>query len=188
MRKEIAGWEGIYEVSPHGKVYSVKRVIVRSDGTKQTWTGCQLKPMTNTEGYLVVKLSSPAKRVTARIHRLVAEAFIENPDDLPEVNHKDGNRQNPNVDNLEWVTPSQNRIHAVRVLRTVMPPMQKKLSYEVAKSIRSEYRRNVCGFKRLAKKYRVSTTAIKEILRGEYYRDDFYSPLPLPPSPDTEGE
>jgi hypothetical protein len=142
--------------------------------------------MINTKGYLVVRLSSPSKRATARIHRLVADAFIENPDNLPEVNHIDGNRKNPNVDNLEWVTSSQNSIHAVRVLRTVMPPMQRKLSYEVAQSIRSEYCRNVCGFKRLAKKYDVSVGAIKEIIRGEYYRDDFYSALP--PSPDTEGE
>lgn len=66
----------------------------------------------NSKGYLVTDLYKDGKRVTRRVHRLVAEAFLENPKHKKEVNHKDGNKHNNRVENLEWVTKKENCHHA----------------------------------------------------------------------------
>lgn len=70
----------------------------------------------NNKGYLFVCAKEEGRRKNLLIHRLVAEAFIPNPENKPEVNHIDGNPHNNKVDNLEWVTSSENRKHAYRVL------------------------------------------------------------------------
>lgn len=66
------------------------------------------------DGYNKVDLYSNGNRTSVRVHRLVAEAFIPNPNELPQINHIDGNKENNNVKNLEWVNNSQNMIHAYR--------------------------------------------------------------------------
>ena len=68
----------------------------------------------NKNGYLVTDLYEDGKRTTVRVHRAVAEAFIPNPENKPEVNHKDGNKMNNRVENLEWVTKSENALHAYK--------------------------------------------------------------------------
>lgn len=93
----VSGYD--YLVSNTGQVYSLK-------------TERFLKPHQNNYGYLLVILSHHGKTKGFSVHRLVAQAFIPNPESLPEINHKDGNKQNNNVDNLEWVTGKQNRLHA----------------------------------------------------------------------------
>lgn len=100
--KEIPGFEGFYEVSQYGNVRSLDRIIVFKDGRKIKKKGTVLKPIINQDGYLNVQLSKSDHVKTARIHRLVAEAFILNPEQLPEVNHKDEDKTNNNVNNLEW--------------------------------------------------------------------------------------
>ena len=69
-------------------------------------------PYTSNRGYLIVNLSYKGKRKKVSIHRLVATYFLDNPNNLPEVNHKDGNKNNNSVTNLEWCTPQQNVIHS----------------------------------------------------------------------------
>lgn len=71
----------------------------------------------NREGYIRVNLFSNGKKKRYFIHRLVAEAFIPNPENKPQVNHKDGNKQNNELSNLEWVTNSENQLHSYYILK-----------------------------------------------------------------------
>lgn len=75
-------------------------------------SGAVLKPYLNKDGYLALNLPHKGSKFKIKIHRAVAKAFIRNRKGLPMVNHKDGNKQNNNVDNLEWSTYSDNSKHA----------------------------------------------------------------------------
>lgn len=105
--RDIKGYEGYYQVSNFGRVKSLDRVAIYSDGRIFKYNGRQLKTTLN-KGYVHVKLSKHSDVKTFKIHRLVAEAFIPNPLNLPQVNHKDENKTNNNVDNLEWCTGKYN--------------------------------------------------------------------------------
>ena len=101
--KDIAGYEGRYQVSTKGRL-------------KNSTTGIILKTFTCGSGYLEIILTKKGKRQPKLIHRLVAEAFIPNPESKREVNHKDGDKHNNDVSNLEWATPSENQKHSRAVL------------------------------------------------------------------------
>lgn len=99
MFKEIQDDE-MYLVSENGEVFSL-------------FTNKTLKPsLSKGTGYFVVNIRKQGKRYPEYIHRLVAEAFIDNPNNLPEVNHIDGNKLNNSVNNLEWVSGNDNKLHA----------------------------------------------------------------------------
>lgn len=112
--KQISSFEGHYEVSNEGSVRSLDRYVNCKSGVKLK-KGVMLKPGKHKDGYLYVTLYLDGKSFYKTIHRLVAQAFIEN-DDLnkSEVNHKDGVKHNNNFINLEWVTPSENMKHAYK--------------------------------------------------------------------------
>ena len=97
--KDVAGYEGLYQVSDQGNVRSKRRF-----GSK----GGILKPKVDRDGYLQVGLSQNGQQKSFYIHRLVATAFIPNPSNLPVINHKDENPKNNAVDNLEWCTTKYN--------------------------------------------------------------------------------
>ena len=105
--KDIEGYEGLYQVSSEGRIKSLSRLT--SNGRKIAEK--ILKPSNNGWGYLQVILCKDGKHINHRIHRLVAQAFIPNPENKPEVNHIDENKENNNVDNLEWVTSKENSNH-----------------------------------------------------------------------------
>ena len=108
--KDIKGYEGIYQVSNIGRVRSLDRW---TEGNKCMFKrGRIIKPFDN-KGYNNTSLSRGGVDTTFATHRLVADAFIPNPDNLPCVNHKDGHKRNNVVDNLEWVTYSENTRHAI---------------------------------------------------------------------------
>ena len=96
------------------QILSHPKYTVTSDGRVINSKGEEKIPHIDKYGYLKTDLYKDGKRSTKRISRLVAEAFIPNPANKPEVNHKDGNKLNNNVDNLEWATKSENMLHAYR--------------------------------------------------------------------------
>lgn len=101
--KPINGFEGLYEVSNTGLVRSMDRVIVTKRGVKKPLKGKILKPNMN-DGYAYICLSKDGKELKYKAHRLVAEAFIPNPDNLPYINHKNECKSDNRVENLEWCT------------------------------------------------------------------------------------
>lgn len=98
--KDIEGYEGLYQVSNFGNVKSLNRTLKDKNGRLKRYKGKKITGHANSNGYLRVPLSGK----NYFIHRLVAKAFIENPDNLDVVNHKDFNPKNNLVDNLEWCT------------------------------------------------------------------------------------
>lgn len=114
--KDVVGYEGIYEISNFGRVKSVERDIeIYQNGRVkiQHQKEVIMKQMTNHCGYLTVSLRKPRKkRAKFMVHRLVATAFIPNPQNKEQVNHIDANKKNNNVSNLERNTQSENMVHA----------------------------------------------------------------------------
>ncbi|KAA6303162.1 MAG: hypothetical protein EZS26_000765 [Candidatus Ordinivivax streblomastigis] len=107
--KNIHGYEGLYQVSNFGRVKSCERFVYKGiRGQTQLLQDKILKQSKQKTGYLSVVLYNLGKKQTHFIHRLVAIAFIPNPENLPEVNHKDENKCNNFVDNLDWITSKNN--------------------------------------------------------------------------------
>jgi len=109
--KDIVGYEGIYKISNSGVV--IRKSILTKNGNNYHF--CKERELINTlynTGYFRVGLTKNGKQIKFYIHRLVAIAFIPNPENKPEVNHKDGDKTNNNYWNLEWSTISENSIHA----------------------------------------------------------------------------
>ena len=105
--KDVKGYEGYYQISNYGRLKSFK---VDSGG--------RIMKLTNQYGgyFSVVLQGKGVPNRSVRIHKLVAEVFLPNPNNLTEINHKDGNKQNNNVANLEWVTRRENIKHSMTVL------------------------------------------------------------------------
>lgn len=107
--KDIKGYEGKYQVSSIGRVKSLKRTLSPGYyGKGRTTEEMLLRPFANQQGYLRVQLSKNSQRKKYMVHRLVAEAFIPNPNNYKCINHKDETHTNNNVDNLEWCTHKYN--------------------------------------------------------------------------------
>lgn len=105
--KDIKGYEGLYQVSNMGNVKSLERTVRNSRGYRIVAERI-LKPQSNSKGYLYVNLYKDGKMKRCRVNRLVAQAFLPNPHNLPVINHKDENKQNNYVENLEWCSHSYN--------------------------------------------------------------------------------
>lgn len=107
--KDVKGYEELYQVSNLGRVKSLPKIVGRRLRGETV-----LAQQRSRHGYYMVDLCTNGKRFNASVHRLVAEAFIPNPDNKPCVNHIDGDKANNCVDNLEWCTHSENQLHAYK--------------------------------------------------------------------------
>ena len=134
--KDIAGFEGKYQVSNTGKVKSLERTVWNGKGYYKIPEKI-LEGYDNGYGYLCVKLCKEGKRKQYRINRLVAQAFLENPQNLPEVNHKDENKYNNCVENLEYCNRSYNINYGTGNKRRA-----KKLAEKVAEELRNDLKRS----------------------------------------------
>lgn len=110
---EILEFEGLYEVSDTGLVRSKRRIVTNGKLNGNLTINEKLLKMDLSAAYPRVTLSKEGKTYRFSVHRLVAQAFIPNPDNKPMVNHKNGNKLDACVENLEWVTASENCKHAL---------------------------------------------------------------------------
>lgn len=171
--KDIEDYEGLYQISSYGNVRSLTKKVRCRNGKFRTIRGKILTPMITKNNYLVVNLWKNNSSKSYLVHRLVAKAFISNPGNKPEVNHKDTHKWNNNVDNLEWNTRSENTIHSYKMKlredqRQKISNMNKKLkSKKVA-----QYDLNMNLIKifpsasEAARYYNYNQSAISECCRG----------------------
>lgn len=116
--KDIPNYEGLYQVSNLGRVRALKRKIKYKNGNCHTYPE-KIKNQVNSCGYLAVTLSKKGQRRQIKVHRLVALAFIPNPHHYQQINHKDENKHNNQVDNLEWCNAKYNNNYGTKIKRTV---------------------------------------------------------------------
>lgn len=151
-----------YEVSDNGEVRSLV-------------TGKTLAQVKNNRGYYLVSLWRNNKGRMELVHRLVAEAFIPNPLGKRTVNHKDGDKSNNSVENLEWMTGQENMSHASAsgLLRSGENHQNAKLTKDQVRFIKDNYRPRDREFGQcaMARKFGVSQHAVYDVLRGATWVD-----------------
>lgn len=164
MWKTIPAFGGRYEASETGEIRHSLNKNIR-------------KARKNRYGYLQLNFprnDGTGKSDTISVHRLIAKTFVPNPSNLPEINHKDGNKLNNNVENLEWCTCSENGKHAYRIGLSHTykgeDHVNAKLTNEQAKQIKQLYKKGVRQCK-LADYFNVSQTTIRRIINGKRYNN-----------------
>jgi hypothetical protein len=192
MLKDIKEYEGRYAISDEGQVWSYysKRWLKQWDIVSHR------KGYTREQVYKQVNFKLNGKLKKYSVHRLVALAFIPNPDNKPEVNHIDGNPSNNHISNLEWVTASENLLHAYRIGLIVISDehrkraselgkrtgkitakinnkLKRKLTFEQAQEIKLLYNNGKSGIsqRQLAKKYKVDQKVIVSIVKERSYKE-----------------
>lgn len=169
--KDASGYGGRYKISNTGKLKSFAR---------KTPALLKCSPCTRS-GYRTVQLWMRQKCKVAFIHSLVLEAFVGNRPDGYVCNHKDGNKLNNNVHNLEWVTCQENAIHSLQVLgnkhgnrvnhRSGEDHGGAKLTETDVREIRGKYKKNQYGVRRLAKEYAVRPYTIHGIVNNNTWKE-----------------
>lgn len=118
--KDVENYEGYYQVSNSGRVRSLSRMLDYRKSIHGDWfhqrihRGQLLRPVTRKDGYMRLFLRKKRKMKSKYVHRLVAEAFIPNPENKPQINHKNGIKADCKVGNLEWATSFENNLHALK--------------------------------------------------------------------------
>ena len=159
--RDIAGYEGLYAVSSLGEIYSYHSMRI-------------MKTRDNGRGYRMVGLHRDGQIKCLYVHRIVADAFLDNPDNLPEVNHKDANKSNNAVDNLEWVSSRQNYDHALEnnLYERGADRRCSKLTEADVRYIKEHCVKfdPVFGIKPLAERFGVSSGTVESVVNGRNWR------------------
>lgn len=154
--KEIPGYEGAYLISSRGRVKSLKRKGKTKNIILKTATS---KGKKRKEGYHTVALSMGGISSTHFIHRIVAKVFLKKPKGIWQINHKDGNKLNNSVENLEWCTCKKNILHATKSgLRYA------KLTSDKVEEIKNKYSKGNQSQGAIAKEYGVNQSVISRII------------------------
>lgn len=169
--KDIEGYEGLYQVSSMGRVRGLKRFSYRKDGSRPYPRAVKIKAIQKSiSGYSMVQLWKNGKSKFCTAHRLVALAFIPNPKNLPQVNHKDLNKENNCVSNLEWIDGNGNMKHAKEHGRIKGSPGGKhylaKLTAENVHHIRRKEMSH-CEYARL---YKVDPSTVHNVCSGKTWK------------------
>ncbi len=176
--KPVVGLETFYEVSNLARIRSIGGLKIRRNGRRYCRDGQLMAQSKAVHGYMIIRLRKMGESISGYVHRFVAQAFIPNPLGLPQVNHKDGTRDNNRPENLEWVTNSQNIKHGytfARRKRISFPgelSANAKLTNESVGQIRSEYRfgdmtYGSCG---LARRFGVDPALILRVVKRQVWR------------------
>ncbi|MEQ9091828.1 MAG: NUMOD4 motif-containing HNH endonuclease [Balneola sp.] len=159
--RPVKGFEGLYETSNTG---AVRSFLCKNGGIRKT-----PKILKEPNGkYKIKTFCKNGKRFTKSLHRVVAKAFLSNPDNYKEVNHKDGNPSNNHVSNLEWVTSSENTVHSYNngLQKRGEHFYSAKLTENEAIEIINAYKLGVFSQSLISKSYGVSKSSIKDLLSG----------------------
>lgn len=160
--KAVKGYEGYYEVSNIGNVRSVDRLVKHSKGGLRIYKGKTLVPCLSVDGYRLVHLSKLNVSEMKRVNRLVAEAFIPNPNNLPTVNHKDENKLNNSVENLEWMSIENNiKYSSCKSIKQLSIDGEFIRSWESASEVGKELNFNTSNILRCCKGLRKSAHGYK---------------------------
>lgn len=160
--KDIEGYEGLYQVSSFGNVRSLDRVVPMKNGRCKAIKGRPMKTRDNGHGYIAVTLRKYNVPQMLYIHRLVGNAFLENPHNYPEINHKDEVKSNNNVANLEWCDHVYNNTYGTKLARMVAHTDYKRL---IANRNKEGYKKGAISRSKLINVYDKET--------GLYYGSGF---------------
>ena len=174
MTKEIEEiWKTIvrfpeYEVSNYGNVRSKDKVVKTTLGHDMRFAGKLLNQKIHKSGYKDVTLYRFKNPKTIRVHRLVAEVFVPNPDNLPQVNHKDENKLNNNASNLEWCTAKYNCNYGNRTEK-IISLKRKKVGKVVNEKVIKVYE----SITKAAEDNNISVALVSKIVNGKYNSKSF---------------